>query len=167
MNKKGFTLIELIAVIAILAIVMGITLVTTTTGFGKAKKKSENVFIGTVKDAINIYIDSSDAKKLNYSKMGCMITKTHGNVSVYKAEITINDIINSEYSPISQDDLVNPSDKDKTCNVGAKITIYRDDDMVYYYLMERNNLDCLSTCNDNDCKYITNLPDELVMKGCI
>lgn len=176
MNKNGFTLVELLAVIAILGIIMGIVMVSTTSEFGSAKDKSEEVFISTISDALEIYLDDNDAKKLKYEKMDCMITKTHGNVSIYKSNITIMDVINSQYQPITSKDLVNPNRKDVNCNDNAKITIYRDDDYVYYYLIEKSELNCLSTCLDDDSgcldtykgnKYITNLPDELVKMGCI
>lgn len=176
MDKKGFTLVELLAVIAILGIIMGIVMVTTTGEFGSAKDKSEEVFISTIEDALEIYLNGNDAKKLKYEKMNCVITKTHGNVSIYKSNITIRNVINSQYQPITSDDLVNPNRQDVNCNDNAKITVYRDDDFVYYYLVEKSELNCLSTCLDNDStcldsfkgnKYITNLPEELIKKGCI
>lgn len=176
MNKKGFTLVELLAVIAVLGIVMGIVLITTSSGFGDAKEKTEQAFIETIKDAADIYLDSSDAREKNFSSLGCTITKTHGNVKIYKANITLNDIINSELKPITKEDLVNPNNKDVECNINARVSIYRDDDYVYYYMIDKSSLNCLNRCDtqDNECidgykfgKYITNLPEKFIDKGCM
>ena len=38
MNSKGFTLVELLATVVLLAIIMGIVLVSTTGGFKKKHK---------------------------------------------------------------------------------------------------------------------------------
>ena len=43
MNKKGFTLVELLATIVILGIVVGITMYSVNGGFKSAKEKTENV----------------------------------------------------------------------------------------------------------------------------
>lgn len=176
MNRQGFTLVELLAVIAVLGIVMGIVLLTTSSGFNDAKEKTEQAFIETIKDAVDIYLDSSDARRNSFSDLGCMVNKTHGSVKIYKASITLNDIINSELKPIAKEDLVNPNNKDVECNINASVSIYRDDDYVYYYLIDKNNLNCLTGCDtqNSECvdgykfgKYITNLPEELIDKGCM
>ena len=52
LNRKGFTLVELLAVIVILAIVVGITMFTILPTLDNSKKKSFNVAI----DAIKTYI---------------------------------------------------------------------------------------------------------------
>ena len=57
MNKRGFTLIELLATLAVLGIIMGIVLVSSTFLFKDKKSDTEDVFVDTLKDAINIYID--------------------------------------------------------------------------------------------------------------
>ena len=162
MNKKGFTLVELLATIVILGILFGITLVLVNGGFGNAKEKSEDVFVKTISDALDIYIDT-DARKLHFdSEPVCYIDKTHGKSNVYAAVdsgITFNNVINSSYSPITLNDLHNPANKNKEhyeCSATGRLYIYRDDDYVYYYKINKGSFECL---NQNTNEDITNLPE--------
>lgn len=154
MNSKGFTLVELLATLVVLGIIMGIVLISTTGGFGNAKDKTEDIFISTIEDTMDIYLDS-DAKKLTYSNSVCTINKTHKTgVNVYRAnEITFKDVIDSKYHPLTESDLVNPANKSK-CNVNAQISIYRDDDFIYYYKIDKDGLGCLTSSG-----FISNLPE--------
>ena len=158
MNKKGFTLVELLATLVILAIVMGIVLASGIFNLENAKGKTEDVFIDSIKDAMKIYLDS-DAKKLSYNEEVCSIDKTHKlGVKIYKAnDITFDDVINSTYKPMTVSDLVNPNNEDVTCNVYAKVSVYRDEDYVYYYKIEKDDFDCLKSSG-----VISNLPE-----GCL
>lgn len=158
MNKKGFTLVELLATLVILGIVVGLTVVGININLRKTKEKTEEVFIGTIKDAIKMYLDS-DARKLAYDKKVCTISKTlNDSVEVYKtnSNVTISTVINSTYSPLLESDLVNPNNEDTKCNLSAEVNIYRDEDYVYYYKLKKGELDCLTMNLDG---YITNLPD--------
>lgn len=160
-KRNGFTIVELLAVLVLLGIIMGIVLVTVNGGFSNAKNKTEEVFIGTIEDALNMYLNSSEAKILfnNGSYTACTIDKTHKlGVKVYKADTlaSFRDVINSEYHPIAASDLVNPANDGAKCsNIDENIiSIYRDEDYVYYYKIEKTNLDCLKDKTGN----ITNLP---------
>lgn len=155
MNRRGFTLVELLATLVILGIVASIVLISVNGGFNNAKDKTEDVFVKTVKDAMDIYLDS-DAKKLNFSKVEvCTLNKTHGKSKVYKSSdnITLNNIINSEFHPITQDDLVNPVNSSK-CDKNTVVNIYRDEDYVYYYEID-GDMGCLV-----NTKSISILPEE-------
>ena len=89
MGKKGFTLVELLATVVVLAIITSLTIVGVNASLTKAKNKTEDIFVKTINDAIGIYIDS-DAKNLNFgSDISCVINKTRGSVNVYKATNTI------------------------------------------------------------------------------
>lgn len=171
MNSKGFTLVELLATVVLLAIIMGIVLVSTTGGFKKTKEDTEKLFIDTIEDAMDIYLDS-DAKNLSYKYEGCTIDKTHKiGVKLYKAykfsdegekiNITFNDVINSTYHPLTESDLVNPAN-DKKCNATATISIYRDEDFVYYYKIDKSEF---KYDEENKCLtssgFISNLPDSV------
>ena len=155
MNRRGFTLVELLATLVILGIVASIVLISVNGGFNNAKDKTEDVFVKTVKDAMDIYLDS-DAKKLNFSKVEvCTLNKTHGKSKVYKSNdnITLNSVINSEFHPISEDDLVNPVNSSK-CDKNTIVNIYRDEDYVYYYEID-SDMGCLINTNS-----ISILPEE-------
>ena len=157
MNRKGFTLVELLATLVILGIILGIAIISVTSSFRNAKDKTEDVFVGTLEDAMDIYLDS-DARKLTFSTTKtCTINKTRGSVNVYKSTntSTFKDIINSTYSPLADQDLVNPANEKVTCNINASVEIYRDDDYVYYYKVSKDNFGCLKNGG-----YITNLPSE-------
>ena len=67
LNRKGFTLVELLAVIVILAIVVGIALVTVLPTLEKSRQKSFDVAV----DAIRTYIqDQVDLSQLGGSMIG-------------------------------------------------------------------------------------------------
>lgn len=157
MNRKGFTLTELLATLVILGIITGIVLITSLGGFGKAKDETEEIFVKTIEDAMDIYLDS-DAKNLTYNNMICSISKSHNtNVNVYKAnEITFKEIINSKFHPLTESDLINPANKDVECNdpLNIPVSIYRDDDYVYYYKIEKRYFNCLKEIGE-----ISNLPE--------
>ena len=55
MNNKGFTLVELIATIVILALVMSIGAISVTSIIKSAKEKNYNILIDNVKSATEIY----------------------------------------------------------------------------------------------------------------
>lgn len=161
MNRKGFTLIELLATLVLLGIVTGITVFSVSGIFNNTKNKSEDAFVETIKDAMDIYLSGNNPKdsngnKLNFTECSNKLNKTHGLVKVYKASTYFNSVINSEYRPISQGDLVNPANEEVSCknadNIG--VTIYRDDDYVYYYKIQKDAFGCLKKSG-----VITNLPE--------
>ena len=154
MNKKGFTLVELLATLIVLALVMTITFGSISGIIKSGKEKSEVAFVKTLEDAINVYIDI-DGRKKNYNSEVCKINKTHKQgVSIKKADnITFSDIINTKYKPIVKSDMINPANKTQ-CLTSANISLYQDDDYVYYYMFDSNNLKCLDTYNEN----VTTLP---------
>ena len=159
MNRKGFTLIELLATLVILGIVVGITVASINGIFGNTKKNTEDVFVKTLKDALDIYL-TSDALQLSYSSMEvCTINKRHGNSKIYRStnELKFKDIIDSKYSPLVMSDVVNPANEKVKCNLDATVSIYRDSDYVYYYKVDKSELDCLINSGA-----ITNLPSDCV-----
>ena len=137
MNRKGFTLVELLATLVVLGIIVGISIIGVNASFKNVKIKTEDIFVGTLEDALDIYLDS-DARKLRFSNTSvCTLYKTHGSVNVYTStnSLTFNNIINSSYSPLQSSDLVNPANEDVTCDSDVVVNIYRDEDYVYYCIL--------------------------------
>lgn len=57
LNRKGFTLIELMAVIAILVIIMGIALPNITSSIERSKEKQKEQKIKLIKSSAELYFD--------------------------------------------------------------------------------------------------------------
>ena len=167
MNNKGFTLVELIAVLVLLGLIVGITLPMFGINFGQTKEKTEEVFVDTIKDALKIYLTSKEAKSLlKNSEVECSnkLHKLHGDIKVYWVNTNFQSVIDSEYKPITQKDLVNPADKDNSCNNASNIdiTIYRDSDYVYYYKVDKDEFDCLNNNGGEYDEFISNLPEGFI-----
>lgn len=141
MNKKGFTVVELLATMVILGILISIAVISVNININKTKEKTEDVFIDTIRDAMSVYL-SSPEKSLSFDTTPCgtMTKSTTGSVNVYKTTKKFSDVI-SGYHQLEQSDLVNPKDN-SPCTAASSIDvmIYRDDDYVYYYQIMKRNL---------------------------
>lgn len=170
MNNKGFTLVELLAVLVILALVVGMTLTTVNFNFGKAKEKTEEVFVDTIRDAVEMYLSTeSDNLKLiedilydgdgniieeRFVECNNKLKKEYNDESrVFLVEkrgdsdnilwINFSDIINSSYKPLTLEEFINPANEEQ-CKTDAEIKVYRDEDYVYYYWIKKRELGCLN-----------------------
>ena len=88
----------------------------------------------------------------------CSLNKTHGVSKVYKSNANIKfiNVINSSFSPLLVEDLINPKNEMRCNPNNVTVKIYRDDDYVYYYKVNRTGsggFDCLTLDGE-----ITNLP---------
>lgn len=144
MNRKGFTMIELLAVIVVLGIVLIITFPNISDIFKGSKLKSEEAFIDRISQSIDSYVT------LNSSSIGFLeagtAQKNYGgtdhNVNIYKGTITIQTIINDGI--ITEKDYKNPGNENVGCNVNAEIEVYRDSDYVYCHKIKKDSLECLT-----------------------
>lgn len=96
MNKKGFTLIETIMVIAILALLMLILVPNVILLINKNNTKSCHSLEESIKNATKIYV-TNNKYKLEFS---CNASKT----------ITIKTLVDSGDLKLSNNKLVNPKD---------------------------------------------------------
>lgn len=166
MNNKGFTLVELVATLVILGLVVGLGLHTLGFNMGKAKEKTEEVFVDTLRDAVDMYLSSEKGILTIGNECDKKISKKHNTYTeVYEVTdvITFDDVINSSYKPISISDFVNPANKDVVgkynCKTSAKIKVYRDEDYVYYYSINKSELGCLNNIGGDYDTVISNLPE--------
>lgn len=147
MDKKGFTLVELLAVLVVLSLVVGISATSISSVMKKSKEKSTETFIETIKDAMDIYLSGNEKREFNYIKCS-------NNPEYYEAtgSITFNNVINSTYKPINKNALINPANDEK-CDSNAKVKIYRNENYSYFYKISGSDLKCGITSN------ISSLPE--------
>lgn len=138
MNNKGFTLVELLATVIILSLITGIGIVSYTSYLKNTKSKTEEVFKKNVSDYIDAFVSANTNKLTDDTLAG-------NNVYTQKYDdhsITFQDIIDDNI--IIPSNLKNSANK-KTCSTNTNITVYRDNNYVYCYIVE---LDCLDS-SDN------------------
>lgn len=158
MNRKGFTMIELLAVIIVLGLVFTITFPNLTSAFKSGKLKSEEAFVNRVSEAVDSYVtlNSSDITFNNYGEG----TKTYGGqehtVTIYIGTIYVNNIISAGI--ISANDYKNPNNEETNCSTNLPIEVYRDSDFVYCHKIPKTSIDCLTEEYKNkiDGDYIVN-----------
>lgn len=147
MNRKGFTMIELLAVIVVLGIVLVITFPNLTNVFKSGKLKSEEAFVNRLSQSIDSYVTLNSSsigfspflpKKQKIKNYG----GTDHDVNIYKGTITMNTIISSNI--ITGKDYKNPGNENVECNANAEIEIYRDSDYVYCHKIKKDSLGCIT-----------------------
>lgn len=186
MNRKGFTLIEMLATIVILGLVMGIASYSVISIINTSKKKTENVFIENIGKGVEEYI-SLHSNSLNItntignfnkcmisddsSSNGCKCLSGNTPCSEYAYEtaeavqlnsITVKTLIDNNF--LDEAKLVNPATK-KKCFVtnsqkNLEIKLFRDSDYVYYYYinLKGNKTNC-EISNENGI--LDNMPNDV------
>ena len=147
MNQKGFTLVELLAVIVLLGIVASITIAVSVSSFQKSKEKTEEIFKANMIKAVEMYIPQANLKfettSISYKKYDETEDKCSGdscNVDVYSDKFNFNKIITDGI--ITEKEVKNPNKEKATCyNDNTVVNVYRDSDKVYCFTLK---LDCLN-----------------------
>ena len=163
LNNKGFTLIEVISVVLIIALLAGFVIPSVFGYFDTSKEKSEEIFIEEMERIIENYV-ALEGRKLHYESTSaktvskcdplvgdssCVDVKVYRNDSTFK-KITFNDLISEGL--IQDGKIVNPNNNDKECDLDTEITVYRDEDYVYCFM---TTLDCVDAPNNkiNTCLF--------------
>lgn len=147
MNKKGFTLVELVAVIAILTVVFGIAGYNVIGIINNSKKKSEKIFVDGISTYIDEYITLYGSSLVRegtnvYKFNKCVDSSCHdeSEISAYEMKsINMKDLIDKNL--VTENRFVNPVNK-LDCLMGLRddkipvIRIFKDTDYVYYYYVD-------------------------------
>ena len=157
LNKKGFTLIELIAVIVIIALLFMFVVPNFSKYLEASRQKSEEIFYGEIEDTINNYVslykselelDTSVVKKI--SKEDSLLGTSY-DVKVYRYKyLSFGNIIDKGI--LNEGEFVNPNGNIKYDKDSSTFTVYRDSDYVYCfsYTLKENSEDTgftKSTCS--------------------
>lgn len=165
LNKKGFTLIEVLMVISILGVILAIAVPNVYNYYETSKIKTEKIFVDKltriVDDYITMNIDElvlgdDVVSKVKKCEIGDT-TDCSRIVDVYEVidEISFNDVIS--LGLIEENEFINPKNN-KRCNKdSSKIEIYQDIDKVNYFRYTLTDCD-ISDENIskvvNDIKYV-------------
>ena len=109
LNKKGFTLVELIATIVVLALVVSISAYAITNIINSAKEKNYELLIKNIKDASETYYQECKYKYSNNSGITC------------NDNVTLQELVNYGYlkgngTKDNKMEIINPKDNK---NIGA------------------------------------------------
>lgn len=108
MNNKGFTLVELLGTIVILAIIVGVSSYSIITVLSNAKKKNYELLIDEIKKASEAYYQE------------CV----YGNKCLYTEDISLGYLVSNGYlsSNDKDDNLINPITKENisSCTITVK-----------------------------------------------
>lgn len=181
MGNKGFTLIEMLAVVLILSIIMGIATNGVISYINTSKIKSEKIFVDKIANYIDSYIalygssmntigneyTFKKRKKLtkNNDELECIDSNSYDVTAIELNSFSLDKITegnnNEGYANlVEKNDLVNPANKkkcfDETNN--PYVRVFRDSDYVYYYYVDLSNNVC-EIHEEN--KIINNIPDNL------
>lgn len=106
LNKKGFTLVELIATIVVLALVVSISAYAITNIINSAKEKNYELLIKNIKDASETYY-----QECKYSDITCNDTVTlqelvnYGYLKGNGTEDNKMEIVNPKVNPKDNNDI--------------------------------------------------------------
>lgn len=152
LDKKGFTLVELLAVVSIIGVLLAIIIPVSINAYESSKTKTEAIFIERINKLIDDYIALS-ASDFNLNKSTYNIVRKCNlstdteceEVKAYRVSdnITFNNIV--ETGLIDENDFINPKNGQK-CNLNSAIEIFQDEDKVNYF---RYDLACISDANRN------------------
>lgn len=159
MNKKGFTLVELLGVIVILGIIMVVVFPMAIDYFQESKGKGEEIFLSNLERGISSYV-AEVSSSLNYTEdcssksVNDIFLDETSQVSVCKApDKKLSDVVDANY--LVANEIVNPKNEVK-CNIDkAVLEIYRDENYVTCFTL--SNLGCgfgegvvINTCSTEE-----------------
>jgi prepilin-type N-terminal cleavage/methylation domain-containing protein len=132
MNKKGFTFVELLAVIVLIGIIIGISIPTIRYADRKFHEKAYKTKIELIKNAAQEYGDDNK-EVIIYATGGSTYTDPASGASYPSITITVEDLLNNGYitkdNDIKDEDILDPRNKSSMLN--KTIIIYIKNNRAY------------------------------------
>lgn len=119
-NNKGFTLIELIATIVILALVMGISTYSISAIIKNSKEKNYELLINNIKDAAENYYQ--ECKYSNNTGIVCSRDDEGKLITKLESLVTYGYLKSNDTDSSSSQKIVNPKDNKDITNCQIQIT---------------------------------------------
>lgn len=150
LNKKGFTLIEVLVTIAILGVIVAVVMPASINYYESSKNKTETIYVEKLNRIIDEYISLAatdfTVDKSTYSIVRKCVFESDDECREVKAyrvtnNITFQNIIDANL--IKENDFINPKDSSR-CDASTVIEVFQDEDKVNYF---RYNLACISDAN--------------------
>ena len=115
-NKKGFTLVELLVVLVILAIIMSIAIPSITSSIERSRQKERDSKIELIKSAAELYVDRHKNTLSNGSIITIENLITYGLLTKEEAKDPLNESKTiCGYFPYSQGKLDNFKEDSSYC----------------------------------------------------
>ncbi len=142
MNKKGFTLVEILSVLVLIGLLLGLAIPGINKISSNMKKKSYSKKVSLVESAAELW--GQDNKTLLQSSSDCEI-KGGEKVSCYK--ITVGSLIENNYldSDKNSGEYISPLDNSNMKN--QCVYVYKKNNRVYSYFADEDGKGCY---NDNE-----------------
>ena len=138
MNKKGFTMVELLAVIVIIGVLAGVGIPAVTRQLEKSKIESFNTMRLSVCDAAR--------NKILQDKMVCVVPPSPADPTTGNCSFDISTLLTEQYL----DTLKDPSDENKNCTGTVYVNSIDHNNLVDEYNI-KVNLVCIKY-HTNDVK---------------
>lgn len=123
MNNKGFSLIELIIVIAIMAILVAIIAPNLTKYLGKSKKKTDDKNLDEVKQQVQNAISDASTDEVTVPTNTITITCSGGAVSVTNGDGgSFDNILKTVLKGTNTKSKVNPSNTSIQFTIGGSVS---------------------------------------------
>lgn len=123
MNNKGFTLVEILAVVVILGVIALITVPVTLSIIDRSKQNMYDRQISEITEAARMYVSENSTKNVNLSTIG------------YSNVITLQQLSDDGYIDLPITNTLTNQDFDPDC---LTVTIVKGTDTYYDYTVNIN-----------------------------
>lgn len=142
-NRKGFTLVELLGVIVVLAIIGGIATLAITNYLGNSKEKVYRNYVATLKTTVEDYLID------DFAKNGNLLPNVGGNRTFTLKELIDAKVIEELKDP--NGGTCDPENTTVTVKRGVDTDINFNLTYDVYLDCPRATLSCTNYTNANDC----------------